>query len=113
MSQFIDVSGVYPLQATAQEALVVSNTALPPTAGTITINKAGGFRKRAKAALVSCETTAIRIRFDGGTPTSSVGHLMATGDYLLINGEDNVARILVIRATGSDGAATLTYFFDL
>ena len=113
MSQFIDASGAFPLQATAQEALVVADTALGPTATVITIPQSGGFRKRAKAALISVETQTVRLRFDGGTPTSSVGHLLATGDFVLVRGEDNVARILLIRATGSSGAATLTYFYDI
>ena len=112
MSQFIDASGAFPLQATAQEALVVSSTAIGPTTATINAPQAGGFRKRAKAALISVETQSVRLRFDGTAPTASVGHLLATGDYVLVRGEDNVSRILLIR-TGTDGAATLTYFFDL
>ena len=95
------------------ESITVSTTAIGPTASKLLINQAGGVHKRAVRAFVTVETQSIRFRFDGTDPTSSVGHLLASGDFATIDGEQNVANLKFIRSGGSDGTAMVTYFYNL
>lgn len=94
------------------ETITVSSTAIGFTAGKILLNLAGGAHKRAIAAIVSAETQPMRFTINGTTPTTTVGHLMAAGDYYTIQGEANVAAFKAIR-TGTDGTLQVTYFYNL
>lgn len=99
--------------ASDHEKLTVAATAVGPTAGTISVNQAGGFHKRAIRAFLTVETGPCRIRFDGGAATSSSGHLLVEGDSFTVEGESNVSNISLIRTSGVSAEVSLTYFFNL
>ena len=94
------------------EALAVSTTVVTPTAAKLAINRAGGFRKRAQKAFLTVETNTVRIRFDGTAPDASTGHALVAGDFMTVEGEDNVANIKLIRAS-ADATVMVTYFYNM
>ncbi len=93
------------------EAITVSSTSVGFTAAKIKINQEGGQYKRAVKAFVTVETNPMRVRFDGTAPTTTVGHLLAAGDVMMITGDANVANAHFI-ATASDGAIKVTYYYN-
>lgn len=66
----------------------------------------------AQAALLSLEGGDIRFRLDDlNPPTSTTGHLMVSGDSLLLVGDQVVNQFQAVRAGDTDGILTATYFF--
>ncbi len=61
------------------------------------------------AALLSLETAAIRFRMDGTDPTSSEGHLLASGDELTISSINALRAFRAIRDTETNGTLRVTY----
>src|SRR3972149_3736049 len=62
-------------------------------------------------AYIACETGAVRWRADGGLPTSSVGHSIASGDSVSFTNHDYtdlLKAIKFIRVT-VDAKLTITY----
>jgi hypothetical protein len=57
---------------------------------------------------ITCTTQPINYRYDGGVPTASVGHNLAVGAQAIIEGNQNINNLQFIRATGSDGAVSIT-----
>ena len=57
-----------------------------------------------KRVVCTVETASIRFRCDGVDPTSSVGHLMTTGDVFSINSED-VGRFKAIKVSAAGNIA--------
>ena len=94
------------------EKITVSTTAVGPDAAKLVINQTGGHFKRAVRAFLTVETNTIRIRFDGTNPDSSTGHALAAGDFMTVDGEQNVSRIKMIRAS-ADATVQVTYFYNL
>jgi hypothetical protein len=106
----VSVNG--PADAYDYESITVSTTALGFTATKITVaNTAIGSAnpRRAKEVLLTVETNTIRFRLDGTDPTAAEGHLLAVGDSLNIEGEDNIRRFRMIRAT-ADATVKVTYY---
>lgn len=91
--------------AFAFEQLTVSNAAVPLTAATY----APAGSHQADEARIIGETQAVRIRFDGADPTAGAGHLIPVGTEFVLRGASNIARARLIRATGADGAVSVTY----
>ena len=62
------------------------------TAATIasaeTDRKKQGLSGDIKRVVCSVETANIRVRLDGGNPTSSVGHLIEVGDVFIVGASD-------------------------
>ena len=58
----------------------------------------------ASTAFITVETNPVRVRWDGGAPTNSVGHLVNTGDDLQLT---SVSDLVNFQAIGSTGAAVL------
>lgn len=56
---------------------------------------------------LTVETAAIRYRYDGTSPTASVGHLLAVGAVLLLDGNQNI-ELLELIADASDGTVMVT-----
>lgn len=90
--------------AFAFETLTVSDTALGPTAATIT--PATGME--ATYGLFTVKDDDVRFRFDGGDPTASVGHYLEDGQNLEIHGKENLANLKFIRVT-TDAKVSCTY----
>jgi hypothetical protein len=77
--------------------LTVSDGQTPPRA------------RRCKSVFITVETNSIRIRWDGGDPVSAgVGHLLAGGDSIEINGETTVRKVRMIRES-ADATVRVTY----
>lgn len=93
------------------EQLTISSVAVTPTSSKLLVTLANGRTKSAARAFITVETAGMRLRFDGVAPTTSVGHLIAAGDYITIDGVENVSNIKMIRATGSDSTVNVTYFY--
>lgn len=73
--------------------------------------------RRAKAALITVETAAIRFTLDGTTPVvtatgGGVGHEMKADQSYRILGSDNIAGFQCINETNANGAVVrVTFFF--
>jgi hypothetical protein len=63
---------------------------------------------QADRARITVATQAIRYRYDGGAPTASLGHLAAADTSFVIEGNQNIQQLKLIRATGADGAVSVT-----
>lgn len=95
------------------EAITVSSTALGFTATKLLQTDAAfsGF-KQARKAFLTLETDQIRFTLDGATtPTSTVGHLLAVGDTLVLNGVEELQRFKAIRVT-NDASLKVTYYYQ-
>lgn len=86
------------LTVAATAAGLATATIRPTTNGQIEVEFCSGV----------LETAPVRYRYDGGTPTSSVGHLLAAGDAFEIEGANNIRNLKLIRTTGSSGTLPLT-----
>ena len=109
MSAYVDSKNSLP--AGAFEKIAVSSSAIGITSTLVTVNEAGGLKKRAVSALISVETNSIRLRIDGTDPDASTGHLLAAGDYITIQGESNISRLKMIRAS-ADAVVQVTIFYN-
>ncbi len=61
----------------------------------------------ADEAYLTVETVAVRFRFDGTAPTTSVGHKLDVGMELRILGAENLQQLKLIR-DGSSGTAAVS-----
>lgn len=91
-------------RAIAHQSAAVSSTAktladLTFTAGQIDV---------ASRARITCDTQPIRYTYDGTVPTASVGHYLPVGTTTEVVGGTNVANLKFIRASGTDGAVSVT-----
>jgi hypothetical protein len=64
-----------------------------------------GYGCEAIGLLISVNAqSGISLRFDGGTPSASVGHPLASGDFLYLGGKEKVLNFKFV----STGATTAT-----
>lgn len=66
---------------------------------------------KAKGALLSLETADIRLRLDGGLPTSTDGHYLSQGSTITVIGTQALDQLRVIKAGTGDGKLRVTYFY--
>ena len=92
------------LVALAHESITVAGTALPLTAATYA--QSGG---TAAYALVTVEDAPVRYEIDGGTPSSTVGHLANPGASVSLCGIDLVSKFKAIRSTATSATVKVTY----
>lgn len=52
-------------------------------------------------AMISIEGNQIRVRWDGTAPTTTVGHLLQSGDILQLDNTTDINRFMAISITGS------------
>lgn len=88
-----------------QEMITVSNTAVGFTASTY--KPTSGLP--AVCALVVVNTNSISWWPTGSTPTAAIGVLQATATSFSVGSQD-MAKFLMIRATGSDSLVAVIYF---
>ena len=94
--------------AYAYEAITVANASIGFTE--TNYNPAlGQTTLRAERAFFTVETAAIRYTIDGTTPTTTVGHLLSSGDIVLIDGYENIANFRAIRTGGTSASIKVTY----
>lgn len=92
-------------KAFAFEKLTVADSVKQFTAATI----APTTGEPANRAVVTVETAALRYTTDGTAPTTTDGHLLNAGDYVVVDGVSNVANFKAIRTTGSSATIQCTY----
>jgi hypothetical protein len=61
-------------------------------------------------AKLSVETASIRIRVDGGAPTSTLGHLLAIDDIVELANAYEIANFRAIRTDSTSATIMITYF---
>lgn len=93
-------SFVIPPGAAAMEAVGFIQTATLTASTALT-----SIPEDANAALITAAGAAVVARFDGGDPTASVGHPLATGDHCFVYGD-----LRDIRLIGAGATAMVTYF---
>lgn len=93
------------------EKITVSTVVKQIDATKLKVNQSGGKFKRAVRAFLTVETNTIRIRFDGTDPDSSTGHSLVSGDSIVIEGEQNVSKLRMIRAS-ADATVQVTIFYN-
>lgn len=98
---------VVPLAAqyAVLEQVTVGATAVGFTAATI---NAGSGHPEVGRAICRVRTAEISARWDGGTPTASVGTLFYVGDVIDIKSPLEVKRFLAIRTTSTSGQLDCT-----
>ena len=101
-------------QCKSYEKIGTTTTAIGFT--TAKIKLVGAEVLEAKTALITVETAALRITFDGTTPTvtagTGAGHLIDVGQSYVVRGVESVRNFRCINAVASSGAvAHCSYFF--
>lgn len=81
------------------EALTVSTTAVGLTAATYA---------RAASCFFTNTGAAVRFLYDGTTPTTSLGHVLADGGSFSLDGVGNNSQIEFIRDDATDSEVTVT-----
>jgi len=93
----------HPVICYAHETLTVSNTAVPFTASVY----APGGKQGPEIAAVTLEGDNIRVWYDGGVPTSTVGQLIQQPVFWVCGG-DSIRKFLAIRQT-TDATLNIEY----
>lgn len=104
MSKKIQIDG----DGYAFETITVADTAIGFTSSTYRTEKATTGTAHLKAH-VTATGAAMRYRYDGTSPTSSVGHILSHGDTLDIVGTVNLANFKAIRSGANSGTLHVTY----
>ena len=89
-------------------ASAFNNTTVSSTA--LDLEDVGFTAAQVKAAdrmRLTVETNLLRYRYDGSAPTTSVGHQLAAGDVLILEGQQNIESFSII-AVSTDGAVFVT-----
>jgi len=90
--------------AFAYESITVSSSAVGFTSSVYKTSS-----HTAQVAFITCEDAQIRYRYDGTNPTASEGHILNSGDTLLIEGLTNIENFRAIRTGASDAKIRVTY----
>jgi hypothetical protein len=109
MAQQTDRIGEDLRQAFAYETLTVSTTALSLTAATYDTVASASTAGRAQKAFITANDQPARFRWDGGTPTASVGHKLAAGETIVVTGIVNMRNFRIIREGATDVNLAVTY----
>lgn len=67
---------------------------------------------KAQKALITVETASFRFLVNGGSPTTSEGHLVGAGDSIELNCHDEIKKFKAIRDTATSATIRVTYFFQ-
>ncbi len=90
----------------AFEALTVANTVqvLSPS-----LYKDSATSGGASEAFITNDGAEIRYRYDGGTPSATVGHVLADGGILVLRGQNQMSQFKCIRTGGVSSEISTTY----
>jgi hypothetical protein len=109
LAMFLFVSPLYAAEKFEQLS-VTSGAVVSFTASKIVYNGPVGW-VNASSAYCTVETGALRVTFDGTTPSSTVGHLIATSSWFQLTGFNQIQNFKSI-APSTTGVLTCTYSFD-
>ena len=65
--------------------------------------------KQVMRALLTVETDAIRVRYDGIAPTAASGHQVQAGQALSIDSPYDIERFKMIRSGSADATVLISY----
>jgi hypothetical protein len=88
------------------EALTVSNSVQVLTPSKYKQSATSG---GASDAFLTNYGAAIRYRYDGGTPSATVGHVLADGGNLTLRGQNQMADFKCFRLSSTDSEIYVTY----
>ncbi len=97
------------LDAKAYETLTAGTSTALTAATYSNVNYPKGSQK-AKGALVTVTGQPCRYRVDGGTPTASVGNVLAVNDGVWLASFDQIESFRIIETTAT-ASVQVTYFF--
>lgn len=86
----------------SSEMITVSSTAIGISAGVLTVSGVAADR-----CYITTETQPLRWNTSGTTPTAAIGHLVAAGGVIVVNGRPDLAAFRMIR-TGTDASVAVT-----
>ncbi len=98
------IPGDYEEVAVATTSVGLSLSKIKPQTGPYA-------RLSARAALISVEQGDVRFRIDGGQPSASLGHVLTSGDTLVLDGTQALTQFLAIRAAEVNSILKVTYFY--
>lgn len=84
----------------AFETVTVSTSAIGVTAALLSPTSG----QPPQRALITIATNAIRYRYDGVSPTSTVGHYVVAGGSITVEGWQNIRNLKMIQDTGAGGS---------
>ena len=90
------------------ETITVADTAIGFTAATWRVSPATVGNSFVRAH-VTATGGAMRYRYDGTSPTSSVGHMLSHGDSIDMDGTVNISNFKAIRSGANNGTLHVTY----
>ena len=93
------------------EAITVADSAIGFTQGKIVPGSGSYEGMSAQEVYCTLETAAIRFTIDGTTPTTSVGHLLNTGDTLKLSNPNMIQNFSAIRTASTNGSLKVSYMF--
>lgn len=102
--------GVYAAEATsgfAHESVTIADTAGGTALTSATYNPDG--EPGAVRAVLTLEAAQIRWTYDGTAPTTTVGHLMETGEKIALDGAETIRQFRAIRTGATSGVLHVTY----
>lgn len=67
-------------------------------------------RTKATAALVQAVANGFYYTLDGTTPSGSNGAIVAAGEVLALAGHSKIAKLKMIRSSGSDASVNIQYY---
>jgi hypothetical protein len=105
---------IYELTPGAYEKLTVSTDVVSPAAGTLKPTTGPFAGQHAQAIMITVEGTAakgVRFKQDGGVVSATDGHLLLTGDVLVIAGLQALKNLQFIRASDADNVLHMTSYF--
>ena len=105
---------IFELTPGAYEKLTVSTTVVKPAAVTLKPITGPYAGQHAQAIMITVEGTAakgVRFKQDGGVVSTTDGHLLLTGDVLVVSGLSALANLQFIRASDADNVLHMTSYF--
>ena len=54
-----------------------------------------------RRVFLSIETQSVRLRYDGGPPSTTVGHLLVAGSFFTLDSADAIRQLRLIATTGT------------
>ncbi len=101
------ITQVRPTVAYDFETLVVSNSAVGLTQSKYRPDS--GPQDNATKAFLTLEGGQIRYTFHGSNPTTTVGHVLDAGGFLVAEGQHQMEKLKLIRTGSTDGTFSISY----
>lgn len=67
---------------------------------------------KAQKAVITVETADMRFTTDGVDPTTSVGHLVGSGDTIELDSPDEIKKFKAVRTGSTSAVINVTYLFE-